>query len=287
MAAHQRETTGGVPAVAVLLTWFVPGAGHLYLGLPVVAAVAFVVVEGLYLLGLTLSQGMFLEYLPEELRSAFAGALSPEFGNLGGLLYHMREYGYGPGFMRAWPPHMDLGTTLTSFSGILNCILMSHAHLAARAPQAGRVFVAGSSPTRTLAAPFAALATWAVPGLGQFLQGRRLRGAAMFAALASLFVVGTLLAQGSNLDRERHFYYWGGQFLIGLPSIVAEFIHGHPRVQSEIPYAEAGVVLGCVAGMLNILCMLDAYGFSEDLQLGRNPRPESGVSGSHAAEAKS
>ena len=107
------------------------------------------------------------------------------------------------------------------------------------------------------------MVTWLVPGLGQFLQGRRARGLVIFVLLVGLMILGTVLAQGSNLDRERHFYYWAGQFLLGLPAMAAEFIHGHARLTHDIPYADGGVVLACVAGMLNVLAMLDAYTYGE------------------------
>jgi hypothetical protein len=51
--------------------------------------------------------------------------------------------------------------------------------------------------------------------------------------------------------------------MLGLPAIVTEFAFGHPRLSLEIPYADGGVVLGCVAGMLNVLVMLDAFHYAE------------------------
>ena len=244
------------PNVALLLSWFVPGVGHLYLGRARTALAGFLVVEGLYVLGLWLSRGMFLEYLPPEMRGRFAGILTPEVGNLGALLYHINHFGYGVGNPRPWPATMDIGTTLTALSGVTNLFLMSLAHLDARMPR--RFGERGLEP------PLAALATFLVPGLGQLLQKRFARGVTMFVLLVGLFVLGTALAEGTNLDRERHFYYWAGQFLLGFPAIVAEFVHGHPRITEDVAYADAGVVIACVAGMLNVLCMLDAFSFGEE-----------------------
>ena len=218
---------------------------------------AFLVVEGLYAAGVWLSGGMFLEYLPLEMRGRFAGALTPEAGNLGALLYHIRSFGYGLGEPRPWPPGMDVGTTLTAASGVLNFFLMSRVHTLARL---------GPERCRGIDPPLAAMVTWLLPGLGQFLQGRRARGLVIFVLLVGLMILGSILAEGSNLDRERHFYYWAGQFLLGLPAVVAEFFHGHPRLTHDITYADAGVVLACVAGMLNVLAMLDAYTFGEQKQ---------------------
>ncbi len=252
------------PVVPLALTWFLPGAGHFYMGRFRTGLIAFVVVEGLYALGLLLSGGMFLEYLPPEMQGAFAAVLSPEVGNLGALLFHVNHFGYGPGQPRVWPDTMDIGTTLTAASGVLNLFVMARAHLDARAPERDQ--------ERALDPPTAALATWLVPGLGQFLQGRKLRGLLVFVSLTGLFLIGCWLAAGSNLDRERHFYYWAGQSLLGSPAILAEFVHGHPRVTGEVPYADGGVVLACVAGMLNVLMMLDAFAWSEERQLGKPPK---------------
>lgn len=272
-AKARKAPGGGEPTVAALLTWFIPGAGHLYLGKARTAVVAFVVIELLYLAGVMLSGGMFLEYLPAEMRTSLAAVLSPEMGNLGALLLHQGQYGYGESFPRPWPASMDLGTTLTAMSGLLNILLASHAHFEARRRKA-----AGSAPIGPAAA---ATASFLIPGLGQVLQGRRMRGLLLFVCLVGLFFVGSTLGEGANLDRERHFYYWAGQFLLGLPAVALEFWYGHPRVTTDIAYADAGVVLGCVAGMLNVLGMLDAYGWSEAKIL---ERPLPSASASAAAE---
>ena len=260
----------GDPTIATLLTWFVPGAGHLYVGRVGLAIAGFLVIQGLYLLGVMLSDGMFLEYLPGEMRGRFAAALTPEVGNLGALLMHVRNYGFGGPGPRPWPPMMDLGTALTATSGLLNLLLASRANLDARRP-------ANSTPASTMDMQkdpaFCALFTWIVPGLGHILQGRRARGLVAFALVVGLFAVGTALAEGSNLDRERHFYYWAGQFLLGPVALVTEFVHGHPRLTSIPTYKDAGVVLGCIAGMLNVMLMLDVYGWGEAKVLGRKPDP--------------
>ncbi len=253
----------GDARIAVLLTWFVPGAGHAYLGRMGFALAAFLVVNGLYVVGVLLSKGMFLEYLPAEMRSRFAPALTPEAGNLGALLVHVRSYGFGLPFPRAWPSGMDLGTALTATSGVFNVLLMSRAHFDARHPN--------RAPGKPIGPAMAALACWVLPGLGQFLQGRKARGVLIACMLLGLFAIACLVANGANLDRERHFYYWAGQSLLGLPALLTEFAHGHPQFTELPSRVDGGIVMGCVAGMLNVLVMLDAYGYSEAKHLGTEP----------------
>ncbi len=254
------EDTG--PAnLAAVVTWLVPGAGHLLLGRTAAAVVCFVVVEGLFLGGLQLSEGMTFEYLDYELRSFAAPALAPEAGNLGGFIYQMRSFGYGPGHPRPWPPMIQLGSLLTSLSGILNMVAMAHAHLAARTRQP-------DLDPKCLRPVVAVLLAWLVPGLGHVFQGRRARGLVVFVVLVGLFALGTYLAEGSNLSRERHFYYWSGQFMLGLPAIATELAGGGLRITGRISHVDAGLVFGCVAGLLNILAMIDVYAFGEAKQLG-------------------
>ena len=260
-SSHQRKRPAGEPTVATLLGWFCPGAGYLYLGRPLLAVAAFAVIGGLYWLGLRLSAGMTFEYLDPELRSAIAPALSAEVGNLGGFLWQLRHYGFGPGEPRLFPPTMRLGTQLTAISGVLNVCVLTHTHLLAR-----------QGDTRRSAQPAIEMAfAWLVPGLGHWMQGRRKRGLLVFLALVGLFVVGTWIAEGTNLSRERHFYYWGGQFLVGLPAILGEGLSvllGGVRLDREIPWREAGLVMACIGGLLNILAMIDVYAWSEANALG-------------------
>ncbi len=278
MADTQKPEKRGEPAVALLLTWFLPGAGHLYLGRTVFAAAAFLVVESFFVLGLVLTDGRTFEFLDPELRGPLATVLTPEAGNLGGLLWQLQKHGFGAEIPGPWPPFMMLGTWLCALSGLLNVCLMVHAHVEARTPRghAGQ----GLSP-----AAYVGL-TWLVPGLGHFFQGRRLRGAVVFLLLVGFFAWGTWLAEGSNLSRERHFYYWSGQFLAGLPAMVSEFLSGRPRVTGEMPLGDVGLLFACMAGLLNVLAMLDVCGVAEKRWLGlptepaaKKPEPAGGEAG--------
>jgi len=278
-AAHSQipppSTRRGDPNVAVILTWFLPGAGHLYLGRGLLALAVFALVAGIYALGLWLSHGMTFEYLDPELRSALAPALSPEAGNLGAFLWQLRRFGFGPEpwYPRPFPPYMRLGSMLTALSGVLNIVAMAHAHVLARSPS-----------VRASARPALAVGlAWLVPGLGHLYQGRRLRALLVFVTLVGLFALGTLLAHGSNLSRERHFYYWAGQFLLGLPALASELIVGDAPVTGELPLVEVGLVFACVAGMLNVLAMIDAFGWEEAELFGLPKRGEERAAAEHAA----
>lgn len=241
--------------VVAFANWFLPGAGFLWMGELRLALVCAAVVQGVFFLGGTLSQWQLFELLQPDLRMAAAPALTPEVGNLAGILWQYNVHGFGPGAPRPWAEHVHLGIWLTAISGFLNVCFTVHAHFLAQLPRGAR------SPERSPG--LLVLAAWLVPGLGHWLQGRRARAAVVFALLVGMLVLSAVLAQGSNLDRERHFFYWAGHFLVGAPMMLVEAIHGHARVVGEIAYADAGLCFGAVAGLLNVLAMLDVVGVAE------------------------
>ena len=294
MALERTRNAGSThnANLAAFLTWVVPGSGQFYLGRPLAGAIGFVVVTGLYWLGYKLSNGMTFEFLDPELRSRFATALTPELGNLGALTLQMMRDPYGAAYPgpRPWPPGIMTGSLLTALSGIVNAFFMAQAHMDARAPRpipapgAPGAPGDGADAQRRLIPPaLAAAASWCVPGLGQLLQGRKLRAGIIFVLLVGLFATGTWLAGGTNLSRERHFYFWTGQFLLGGPAIVVEMLSGRPMktADTELFHEDAGLTFACIAGLLGVLAMLDAFAWSEALWLGRDPL----VRGTHAESA--
>ena len=250
---HPAERRGD-PNVAVLLTWFLPGAGHMYVGRVGLGLIAFVVLEGLYALGWVLGDGRTFEYLDPELRGPIATLLAPEAGNLGAMLFHLKSSGFGLDEALPFPRWMVLASFSSALSGILNLFVAAHAHLVARA---------GGAPSHGQNPALLLVAAWFFPGLGHWLQGRRLRAAIVAGILLGLFALGTCLADGTNLSRERHFYYWSGQFLLGGPAIFLELLAGDARVTRDLPWVDVGLLYACMAGLLNVLAMLDVWGVAE------------------------
>ncbi len=260
------------PNVAALLTWMVPGAGHFLLGHMRLALSALVVIEGLYVAGLWLTGGAFLELLAPEIRGRFAGALTPEVGNFGAFFLHVRQIDFTDLSPAPFDTKLFIGLALTSTSGLLNLILASKAHFDARA-QAGTV-IEGAAIQPGLAVFFG----WLLPGAGHLSQGRVARGLFSFLLITGMFALGCLLAEGTNLDRTRHFYYWAGQTLLGPMAFVAEYFSGHGVMDLRARYSDVGVMLASVAGVLNVLLLLDVYGYSEAKLLGRPLSTEQGLS---------
>ena len=111
------------------------------------------------------------------------------------------------------------------------------------------------------------LAAWALPGVGHFWLGRRTKGVLFFAALPSMFAIG--LAIGGRLfpfDLSEPLVALAavGQVGVGLTYFVATTLGAGAGDVRAVTY-EYGNAFVIVAGLLNLLVVIDAY----DVALGR------------------
>jgi hypothetical protein len=111
-----------MPALALLAGWLIPGAGHLLVGKPIRAALLFVAILGMYLIGLGLGGKVYSPNTGEVLDMlGFVGQLGM------GLLYVLaRTIGWGS--TAAATTLNDYGTKYLVACGLLNLIAAVDAH---------------------------------------------------------------------------------------------------------------------------------------------------------------
>ena len=122
-------------------------------------------------------------------------------------------------------------------------------------------------------APLVALAGWLVPGSGYWLLGQRKRAIVIGVSVIALFVLGILVAgvavveapslggAGSLLGRILQKPWFLGQVMTGPMGLICAWIG--QGVADEYPAAKArlgeiGTLYTAVAGMLNLLAIIDA-----------------------------
>lgn len=124
------------------------------------------------------------------------------------------------------------------------------------------------SPPNPAAALPACLLAWLVPGGGHLYLGRHGRGALFLGALALLFTLGLLFKAGLDphfgFDDPLALIISLGQLALGVPYFVARGL-GYGAGQLTAPGYEYGLTFTAVAGLLNLLVILDAY----DIAVGR------------------
>ncbi len=124
-----------------------------------------------------------------------------------------------------------------------------------------------SAPARAANPYLVCLAGWAVPGAGHLLLGRRQQGGIFLVTLTLMFAVGLWL--------DGQIFPFDTSQLLVLLEAVADLGIGLPYLAASLAGAGAGRVVAVtyeygntfilVAGLLNMLVVLDAY----DIALGR------------------
>ena len=167
-------------------------------------------------------------------------------------------------------PWRHLGYLLSAASGVL--AMFCAAHAAGQAIVRSEILHPAAEKPRWHPGQ-AALATLIFPGLGHWMTGRRFKAVALAIAIFGLFVLGLILGEFGDLDRQRHPYYWVGQMLLGLPAWLISLATSGVRYAGVPPYIDAGLLFTTSAGFFNVIAALDAFHRAETDWLSKTPGP--------------
>lgn len=103
-----------------------------------------------------------------------------------------------------------------------------------------------------------ALLAWVLPGLGHAVQRRYAKAAYFGLLILGMYGLGLWLGQGASVSADRYAYHVYGQYGAGLPAFLASLL-GQAPTGETIDRLELGVVFTTVAGIMNIVVMVDAY----------------------------
>ncbi len=113
--------------------------------------------------------------------------------------------------------------------------------------------------TSTPKIAFGLLLGWLVPGLGHAVY-RRVDKALYFGLLVLLaFALGLWLGEFRDVSIERFALYLAAQVWCGLPTALALVLTKGIRIDHDIPGLDVGLLYTSVAGLLNVVVMVDLY----------------------------
>jgi hypothetical protein len=118
-------------------------------------------------------------------------------------------------------------------------------------------------PSRLPSVAAVVVLTWVLPGSGYLLINQRARGITIGSVILILFFLGLLIGGITVIDTPSDFADLGakpwfiGQALSGPVSLLCAWIANHVAVQSHARSFEIGTLYTAVAGMLNLLAMID------------------------------
>jgi hypothetical protein len=125
--------------------------------------------------------------------------------------------------------------------------------------------------------PLVALAGWLIPGAGYWLIGQRVRAVTVGVTILAIFTLGILISgirvvqapemsgSGSMFQRVLSRPWFIGQVLIGPVGIGSAYVSdqlassaAYGKIEAKARLAEIGTLYTAVAGMLNLLTIIDA-----------------------------
>ena len=99
---------------------------------------------------------------------------------------------------------------------------------------------------------------WLVPGVGHFYLGMRLQGTIIFLTICVTFALGLTLGGLEVIDPHQETPWFRAQILAGLPAVLAVLTQ-NPDVSVQLGHGvDLGQLYTGVAGLLNLLCVVDA-----------------------------
>jgi hypothetical protein len=118
-----------------------------------------------------------------------------------------------------------------------------------------------AAPVRSGVLP-ACLLAWVLPGAGHLYLGRRGKGLLFFGAIGALFVLGVAMKSRLQLylglEDPLALLFSIAQMAIGAPYFLARVLGFEAGQVTAVTY-EYGNTFTAVAGLLNILVILDAH----------------------------
>ncbi len=127
----------------------------------------------------------------------------------------------------------------------------------------------GTDLNPVIRVPIVGLLAWIVPGLGHFFIGERVRGLIYLVTITVTFWGGVAIGGVCDtVNRQERTAWFMAQSCTGVYALTAHFWGQHlgrgdkdklpPECRAHWMSAETGVVYAGVAGLLNILVILDA-----------------------------
>jgi hypothetical protein len=125
--------------------------------------------------------------------------------------------------------------------------------------------------------PLAVFLAWVLPGLGHWYLGRRYKAIVFCAGILLLFLGGWVMGQCRVVNHHDQLPFMA-QILTGVTTLVANAIGAALLRQGPADPVSAayqsGLVYTLVAGLLNLLVMLDAYIVANNIRRPTHPESE-------------
>ena len=117
---------------------------------------------------------------------------------------------------------------------------------------------------------------WIIPGAGHAYAGRWGKAALFAVSVIGLLIAGFALGGGTNILPNE--WWYAPQMGVGGPTVMltplSQYLSIHRPIDWASPVREMGTLYTAVAGLLNLLVMLDAYIVANNIRRPTHGEPE-------------
>jgi len=100
---------------------------------------------------------------------------------------------------------------------------------------------------------------WLIPGAGHLYIGRKAKGVYFFSLVTGAYFLGLFLAGFRNVNIHRFPWHYAGEIFNGGATLVVQFLTQDLLVGHFNRFLEHGTLITTVAGLLNVVVMVDFY----------------------------
>ena len=100
---------------------------------------------------------------------------------------------------------------------------------------------------------------WLVPGAGHYYLGRRGKAVYYFLLITITFFLGTVLADFCNVNIDRFPWHYAGEIFYGSATLAVQQVTRDFKVEAFNRFLDYGTLITTVAGLLNIVVMVDFF----------------------------
>lgn len=101
---------------------------------------------------------------------------------------------------------------------------------------------------------------WVIPGGGHWYLGYKGKALLYLVLILGTFVAGMMIADFRNISLDRHpIFFLGAYIWNGGATVVAWLLTEGKPITRQLDRLDVGCLYCAVAGLLNILIMIDAY----------------------------
>ncbi len=101
--------------------------------------------------------------------------------------------------------------------------------------------------------------TWLVPGAGHFYIGRKAKAAYFFFLITAAYCLGLILADFCCVNIDRFPWHYAGEIFYGGATFLTQNLTRDLLVGDFNRFLEHGTLITTVAGLLNVVVMVDFY----------------------------